>query len=239
MYRFLRCIRFSSSLEMWGNNNFTSSEYLVLDIDLSNDSFSPQYLLSYILCKPWTSLDIRRCPHWFYILVGKTHIELKNSTGLKFTGMTTVCHGSKHSQGWPLLKTRYLIWDVKAQLKLANLKIEPSVPGTGCRKFKSIEVIGNLVNFHFWKWNVWSKHRARSKVYEEAREVGKTQPMWILKGYLILNLESDKSYFKHDDMVRTGWKSCYSCNVEMSWESSWNANWTFEIFQMRDNGDFD
>ena len=118
--------------------------------------------------------------------------------------------------GVTYLKTWYLIWDVKAQLKLANLKIEPSVPGTGCRKFKSIEVIGNLVNFHFWKWNVWSKHRARSKVYDEAREVGKTQTMWILKGYLILNLESDKSCFKHDDMVRTGWKSCYSCNVEMS-----------------------
>lgn len=63
--------------------------------------------------------------------------------------------------------------------------------------------------------------------------------MWILKGYLILNLESDKSYFKHDDMVRTGWKSCSSCSVEMSLESSWNANWTFEIFQTRDNGDFD
>ena len=81
--------------------------------------------------------------------------------------------------------------------------------------------------------------RARSKVYDEARvwqDPDYVDSSRILKGCLILNLESDKSCFKQ---VRTGWKSCSSCNVEMSLESSWNANWTFEIFQMRDNGDFD
>lgn len=64
------------------------------------------------------------------------------------------------------LKTWYLIWDEKAQLKLANLKmIEPNVPGTECLKFRSIEVIGNLVNFHFWKWNVWSEHWEQGAKY--------------------------------------------------------------------------
>lgn len=93
---------------------------------------------------------------------------------------------------------------MKTELQLPCLRvIKQSVPGTESSKFKRPCGDRKLRIFPLLKVNCMAGAlRTKNQVvYDEARDTGKTQTVFILKWYLILNLEHDKSYFgqgQHD-----------------------------------------